>query len=179
MLTNTPTRIGLATRFLHWGMAITILGMLPFGHQLARLEPALSTLWLYGLHKSIGITVLAALLLRIFWHWLTPPPGPITQDKHTANRLAKGVHRAFYLLVLVVPLSGWIASSASGLDTILFNRVTLPAIAPTSPAIEDAGFFIHRWSARLLAAFLILHIAGALSRRDGTLRRMVLGRAAP
>lgn len=74
-----------------------------------------------------------------------------------------------------MPLSGWVASSATGLDVIIFEQITLPAIAPLSEVWENAGFALHRATAYLLMAVLALHIMGALIRRDGTLARMIWG----
>ena len=82
--------------------------------------------------------------------------------------------------MLTVPLAGWAASSATGIDTILFGRWTLPRIAPVSEAWDRWGFALHGGLALALAALVTLHIAGALWRhwghQDATLRRM-LGRA--
>ena len=83
--------------------------------------------------------------------------------------------------MLAIPVTGWIGSSATGIDTVIFNRWTLPRIAPVSEAWEDAAFEVHETLVTLLVAVLALHVAGALHRalirRDGTLRRMVRGRA--
>ncbi|MFC3119225.1 cytochrome b [Jhaorihella thermophila] len=75
-LVNTPNRFGLITRLLHWATAIAVLGLLVLGTYIARMQVNLSNLWLFGLHKSIGVTALLLTLLRIAWHIWTPPPPP-------------------------------------------------------------------------------------------------------
>ncbi|MCB1357189.1 MAG: cytochrome b [Maritimibacter sp.] len=178
-IANTPERFGLLTRALHWLMALGIVGMLAFGTVLTRIEPSLSTIWMYGVHKSVGLVLLALALGRIAWHRASPPPPPLGGVPAWQSRLARATHRALYLLVVAVPLSGWIGSAASGLDVVAFGRWTLPRIAPISEPWQDGAFLIHGVLTKLLAALIVLHIAGALKRRDGTLRRMVRGRAWP
>lgn len=178
MIGNDRARFGLVTRALHWIMAAGLLATLPLGLYIARMEPALSTIWLYGLHKTIGLTLLVLVVIRIQWHMFTPPPCPLPDPDRWAEPLARATHRALYLLLVVVPAAGWIASSASGIETVVFGRFTVPAIAPASPALEEAAFRVHRLGAWALGALVVLHMAGAARRTirgDGTLRRMTLG----
>lgn len=172
---NSPTGFGWVSRLIHWTMAAGILFMLAFGTYLARMEVSLANLWMFGLHKSIGLTLLALAFLRLAWHRLSPPPAPLDDGIAWHGRLAAAVHRILYLLLLAIPLSGWIASAATGLDVVLFGRWTLPRIAPVSESWEWAGFAVHGVLTKLLFLLLALHVAGALMRRDGTLRRMILG----
>lgn len=178
-LRNGPDSYGAVSRVLHWLMAGGVLVMLGLGTTIARMEVGLSNLWLFGLHKSVGLTLLALLLARLLWHRLSPPP-PLPGPPRWQMRLARATHAGFYALLLLVPLSGWIASAATGLDVVLYDRWTLPAIAPVSEPLEDAAFAVHGILTKLLAALVLLHVAGAAKRAgsgDGTLRRMVRGRA--
>ncbi|MEL6800696.1 MAG: cytochrome b/b6 domain-containing protein [Pseudomonadota bacterium] len=173
---NSEGSFGHVTRALHWTIAVGVLGMLALGGYITRMEVGMSNFWLFGLHKSIGLTLLMLMILRIGWHLVSPPPHPLPAQSWK-DQLARWVHRGFYILLLLVPLTGWIASAASGIDVVVFDRLTLPQIAPTSEAIETAFFSAHWVLTKLLAALAIAHIAGALTRRDGTLRRMVRGTA--
>ena len=170
---NSLTSFGWVTRALHWAMALGVLAMLPLGTYVARMEVGYSNLWLFGVHKSIGIVLFALLALRIVWHFVSPVPESLPSGVAWKDRAAIWVHRAFYVLLIVVPLSGWIGSGATGLDVLVFNRVTLPPLAPVSEAWEEAAFAVHFVTTKLLAACVVLHIAGALMRRDGTLRRII------
>lgn len=177
---NTTDSFGWISRGLHWLMALGILFMLGLGTYIEQMEPALSNLWLYGLHKSIGITLLTLVILRMGWHRISPPPASLTAGiADWQIHAARAIHFALYALMLAVPLTGWIASSATGIDTLLFNRVTLPRIAPISEAWEVAFFTAHGILTKLLLLCLLLHIAGALQRhfvhRDATLHRMIRG----
>lgn len=174
-LRNSPERFGAITRALHWLMAAGILGTSVLGIVILRLTPSLSNIWLYGLHKTIGIVLLTAVLLRILWHWTSPTPDPMQSHGAARARLARWAHRAMYLLMLIVPLIGWAGSAATGIDVVIFGRWTLPPLVPPSVAAAKGLMALHHWLAITLLALVGLHVAGALSRRDGTLRRMIRG----
>jgi cytochrome b561 len=177
-LTNTSDSFGLVSRVIHWGMAIGVLAMLALGTRLSDLQPGLANLWLYSLHKSIGLILLALVLARLVWHRISPAPGPIGPAGGVEQRLARAAHLVLYALLIAVPLSGYVASSATGLDVMLFDRWVLPRLAPVSVAWEEAGFAAHGLLTKLLMAVILLHVAGALKRAisgDGTLTRMLRG----
>ena len=176
-LRNTPGGFGLITRALHWGMAVLIVSLLALGLRLSSMQPDLSTLWLYGLHKTLGLTVLALVLLRVIWHRISPPPAPLAPGWQ--RRAARLGHLALYVLLVVIPLSGWIGSSATGIDTVFADRWVVPPIAPLSEAWETAAFTLHDIATKLLMALLVLHALAALHHElagQGTLTRMLRGR---
>ena len=177
---NGPDHFGWITRAIHWAMAGLIIGMLGLGLYIGDATPSLSNFWLFGLHKSLGMTALGMALLRILWHWISPPPAidpaGLARWQWGLARLVRGV---FYALMLLVPLSGWVASAAAGPDVIIFERWALPRIAPTSVTLEEFGFAVHAVLTKLMIGVLGLHIAGALYHQivlgDGGLRRMIRG----
>ena len=179
MWTNSPTAFGRASRGLHWLMAATILAQIALGLYTARMQPGLANLWLFGLHKSLGLIALALVVLRLAWHRYSPPPAPIGPPRSAGVRLARAVHRGLYALMLALPLAGWVASSASGLDILFLGRWVVMPIAPVNATIEDVGFAVHRTLGWVMLGLVALHIAGAgrrALRRDGTLSRMLRGR---
>ena len=105
---NTATRFGLVTRALHWGIAALIVVQLPLGLRLSDMQPGLANLWLFGLHKSLGLTIFALMTARILWHLASRPPAPLGGGWQA--RAAKAVHWAIYALMVTIPLSGWFAS---------------------------------------------------------------------
>ena len=177
-LRNTSDRFGGISKGLHWLTVLAVMAAAALGLWIEEMEVSLSTIRYFGWHKTVGITVLTLTLLRIAWHLRSPVP-PVLPASAVAERLAKGVHVTLYACLLAIPLTGWIGSSASGLDTVVFGGITLPAIAPVSERIEEMAFDIHETLAALLAVLVALHVAGALNRaiihRDGTLRRMLGG----
>jgi cytochrome b561 len=121
---------------------------------------------------------LVLVIARMLWHRISPPPPPIGAQNALPQRLARGVHALIYLLLVVIPIAGWVGSSATGIDTVIFNSLTLPAIAPVSEAWDIAAFTVHRIAAWILAALIALHVAGAILRAfkgEPSLRRMIRG----
>lgn len=179
MVRNSADRFGLVSRTIHWLMAVALLGMLVLGSVLVRMQPGLANLWLYGLHKTLGISLLALVLVRLVWHRYSPPPAPLGGVPDWQHRAALWAHRGLYALMIAIPLSGWVASSATGIDVMFADRWVMPALAPVSETWEKAGFAVHGVLTKALMALVALHVAGAVKRGltgDGTLRRMVTGR---
>lgn len=175
---NDPTHFGAVSRAIHWSMALLILAMLALGTTLSNMQPGLSNLYLYGLHKTGGFIALTLVVARLIWHRLSPPPAPIGPPTRWTNRAARATHAATYILLVAIPLSGWIASSATGIDILFAERWTVPPIAPVSEAIDRWGFVAHGLLTKALMGLLALHVTGALTRGikgDGTLGRMLGG----
>ncbi len=176
---NAEASFGWVTRALHWVTALAVLVALPIGVWISEMQVSLEALKYFAWHKTLGVAVLVLILLRILWHRISPPPPPLAHGIVWQDRLAAWVHRSFYVLLVAMPLSGWFASSATGIDTVIFGRWTLPAIAPEDPLWEDIGFVAHGLISKALIVCVSLHIGGALFRavvkRDGTLRRMFFG----
>lgn len=178
MLRNDPTHFGLVSRLIHWTMAVLIISLLILGTKLSHLQPGLANLWLYGLHKTLGLTAFALVLIRLIWHRISPPPAPIGPPKAWETRLAKFVHQLTYALLVLIPLAGWVYASATGIDIMFADRWVIPPIAPVSVAWENAGLLAHSILTKTLMGVLTLHVAGALKRAilgDGTLARIVGG----
>ena len=177
-LRNGPDEFGLVTRLLHWTMMLLIFGQLALGLRLERMEPGLANLWLYGLHKTVGFTLLALILIRITWHLASPPPAPL--GPHNALFwAARAAHWTIYALLVGIPFTGWAGSSATGIDVVIADRWTVPPLVEASEAGEAFWFGLHGILTKLLMALLALHILGALKRQvegDGTLTRMLKGR---
>ncbi len=179
ILLNTDASFGLISRFLHWTMALGVIFMLALGDRIADMQPDLSTLYLYGLHKSLGLVILTLAVLRLVWHRISPPPRPIGPPSAWGTFAARAAHALIYVLLITIPLSGWFASSATGIDVMMFDRWTLPAIAPVSELWEKRGFAVHGILTKALFGLILVHILGALKREiegDGTLTRMISGK---
>ena len=177
---NGVESFGWVSRLIHWAMAVCIIGMLAFGTYIANMTPSMSNLWMYGLHKSVGLCLFALVVVRLVWHRISPPPAILTDGIAPWQlTVARWLHVLLYALMLAVPLTGWIASAATGIDVVLFNSVTLPQITPVSEAWDTVFFALHGWLTKLLIGALVLHAGGALVRYfrhgDRTLQRMVRG----
>src|SRR5215210_6517552 len=121
------TRYNSTARALHAAIAVLVIVNLTLG---LLNEPLEDTVQLIPLHKSIGFTVLALTVARIAWRftWKTPEYRPALKRFDLA--LAKAVHAVFYALLLILPLSGWIFSSAGKYPLAWFG-VPIPKFALT------------------------------------------------
>jgi polyisoprenoid-binding protein YceI/cytochrome b561 len=139
----------------------------------------------FQLHKSVGITILLLVALRLVWRWYrTPPPAVVTGWQRV---LAHGVHLAFYVLLFAIPLSGWaiVSSSRTVVSTLLYGVVPWPNLplaglaAEAKSAWHGAAEFIHGNLWWVVLVLFALHLAGALKHqwidRDGELARMAPG----
>ena len=174
---NSAEQFGLTSKIFHWGLAVYLIAMLVFGTILADMKVSLSNLHLFGLHKSFGMIALALIVLRVGWIVYNRPPAPIgTADGLWAARLAKGTHLALYLCILAMPLTGWIASSASVFEMQFFNLGPIPPIAPKDPDLEKRVFAAHGVIGKILIGLIVLHLAGVVVRqyvkKDATWKRM-------
>gem|GEM_PF-1856102 len=130
-------------------------------------------------HKSIGITVLALAVLRIVWRLLNQPP-ELPQTYQTANpvlaRLSKFAHFALYGLLLFLPLSGWLMSSASAYSVSWFGVVTLPDLIGPSEGAKEWLRSAHHLGAKVLFVLALIHIAAAFKHwlidKSGVMGRM-------
>lgn len=186
-LGNTATGWGWPARLLHWLMAGLILFQLGIGFRMVNLVSDVALKFgLYQTHKSWGFVIFCLALVRIGWRLVQPAPLPPPGTPRGAVAMARAAHIALYVLMIVLPLSGWLTASASplqdtyGLKNLVFTWFELPdPIRPGSEALEDRLATVHAWAAFGLAVILLGHVAAAfwhhLRRRDGVLRRMVLG----
>jgi len=168
-------------RLLHWTMAGLVLTLLGLGLVMTQGSFDLPTSFtLYQWHKWIGLLVLALWLPRLLARLAAPAPAAVPGWQ---GRAAGVVHGALYGLLLALPLSGWLATSASPLHLPLmvpvpfYGLVRVPdLIGPDAAAAELLGR-LHAVGAFSLLALVALHVAAALKHalvdRDDILKRMI------
>jgi cytochrome b561 len=165
---------------LHWLIAAAIIGQVVLGVRMADLPNGLAKFELFQLHKSVGLTILLLSLVRLAWRLTHRPPPYAPGVKGWQRGLATAVHTSFYVLIIAIPLTGWVAVSASplGIPTLLWDVVPWPHLPMArSEAVAEGVGSAHVWLVRLTVVLLLLHVAGALKHqfldRDGTLWRMI------
>jgi cytochrome b561 len=191
---NTAGGWGLAARLLHWMMAALLIGMLLLGWYMVEVVGTRDLVLRYQLtqwHKSFGFVAFALAVLRLLWRFVNPTP-PHPEGALLSERLAaRFSHVALYLLMLAVPLSGWLMASASPLNdpgafpfqmkNMVFGLFEMPDPHPKGDrALEATLKAVHYWSAMALVLAVAAHVSGALVhhlfRRDRILMRMLTGR---
>ena len=166
----TPT-----ARVLHWLTAALVLFQIPAGLLIVSFDLG----FIYNLHKSVGVVILAVIVVRLPWR-LTHPAPPLPADIPQPQRLAAlTMHWALYVLLVVQPILGWIATSAYPAPVPFFGLFEMPHIWWEDRALSDRLFAIHRWLGIAMGGLLVGHIGAALYhhfiRRDAVLLRMVRG----
>jgi len=136
---------------------------------------------LVSYHKWIGVTVLALMSVRLMWRLShRPPPLPPAMPAWQ-RRIATLAHWMLYMLLLAIPLSGWLYSSAVGVPTVYLGLWQLPDLVGKDKALAEALKLAHKSLNFTLLALVVVHVAAAIKHhfvdRDGLLARMLPGRA--
>ncbi len=177
-LKNTATRWGGVSQTLHWLIALLILLLGIVGLVMGELPKTPKYFWVYTTHKSIGITVLGLVLMRLGWRLYAGAPEPVPGTPGWQERIASATHCLLYALIFALPLSGWLFDSASGLRPFkLFGLVEMPKLSAPSEQISQISHAIHEWGFWVLVAAVFAHAGAAvyhhIHQRDVTLVRML------
>lgn len=177
LLKNTREQWGSVSKVLHWLVLALVLAMAWIGLTMGDLPSGPDKIAAYARHKSIGITILALVVLRLGWRFHAGTPAAIAGTPAWQARVASLTHWALYALLLAMPLSGWLLNSASGYPLQWFGLFNLPAIAGRDLALRELTGEVHEWLFWALATLAMLHAAAAfyhhLFVRDATLARML------
>ncbi|MBU2641455.1 MAG: cytochrome b [Gammaproteobacteria bacterium] len=147
---------------LHWLVALLIFVGFPLGVYMHELPLSPTKLQLYSYHKWIGITVLLLAGLRVVWR-LTHRPPPLPDSVVRWQRQASAVvHGLLYVLMLAIPLSGWLMSSAKGFPVVWFGVLPLPDLVDKNRELGDLLVGVHQALNFTLLGLVILHVAAAL-----------------
>ncbi|GAB3342705.1 cytochrome b [Marilutibacter aestuarii] len=177
-LKNTVDRWGPVSQFLHWLIMLLILGLAIVGLSLDSLPRSPKYFWVYDLHKSVGLTVLVLVVLRLAWRLYAGSPRPVAGTPAWQAAIAGATHWVLYGLILAMPLSGWLYDSASGLRPLRwFGMAEVPKLSAPDPGIRDFAHEAHEWLFWVLVALVALHVGAAfyhhIFQRDDTLKRML------
>jgi cytochrome b561 len=173
---KNPTRYTSTAIGLHWLIALLIIVMLGVGLYMVRLPDAMPKFQLIQLHKSIGITVLGLVALRLLWRFTHPAPMLPKAMPQWQKAVAHASHYLLYILMVAMPLSGWIMSDAAGYHPNWFG-LSVPQLASQNPELSKTLAMAHGYGAYLLIVLLCLHIGAALQHHfwdnDDILKRML------
>jgi len=180
----TSNRYTLTQRLLHWVIVVLVLGLLAAGLTFWTLgyEGVVGvfgeelTNELYKYHKTFGILVLLLMILRVGLRFAAPPPA-YEQPLGTPERLVGGgIHLLFYVLLIGMPIGGWIATAAGGFPVEFFGW-ELPGLVGKNEALSQAMFQFHGFAGLIVLALIVLHVGAALKHwrlKDGIMRRISL-----
>ena len=159
---STETRFSTPAIVLHWLMALLIFAGFPLGLYMVDLPLSPDKLKLYSYHKWIGVTVLLLVAVRLSWRLThTPPPLP-AGIAAWQRRVGAVVHGLLYLLMIAIPLSGWLMSSAKGFQTVWFGVLPLPDLIEKDRELGELLAGVHKVLNFSLLTLVILHAGAAL-----------------
>lgn len=161
LIRDNSEHYGFVSQILHWGMAAAIFALFALGWWMVRLDyydpyytraPAL--------HRSTGILILIALVLRSAWRISNTKPlrADLTPFERTASRY---VHGAFYALLFALTISGYLISTSDGRAIDVFGWFEVPSISQNKQLADAAGL-LHRWIAYTVIALAALHATAAM-----------------
>ncbi|MCK2088834.1 cytochrome b [Thauera aromatica] len=166
---------------LHWIIAALILGLLGLGFYMQDLPLSPTKLQLYAWHKWAGVTVFLIAVFRLGWRATHRPPALPGHMAPIEQLAAHTAHHLLYALMLVIPLSGWLMSSAKGFQTVWFGVLPIPDLLAKDKELGDLLQAVHPGLNLLLVAILLGHIGAALKHhfidKDDVLTRILPRRA--
>lgn len=175
-LNNDPQRYGAVAQFLHWTIVVLLIVQVTLAWLADGLPRGAEKLALVTRHKSFGITILALVILRIVWRLLHRPPSlpPMPGWQRVAARAS---HWGMYVLLLAIPLTGWMYSSSGDRPVSWFGLVQMPDLVGPSKPLHDLMHELHEIFATTLFVLVAVHVAAALKHqlwdRNGLLWRML------
>ena len=177
---SSVMRYSIPAIVLHWLMALLIFAAFPLGVYMHELPLSPDKLKLYSYHKWIGVSVFLLVAIRLGWRLTHTPPalpdGIATWQRHAGAI----VHGLLYLLMLAIPLSGWLMSSAKGFQTVWFGVLPLPDLIGKDKALGDLLAEVHKILNFTLLALVVMHVGAALQHhfieRQPFLQRMGWGK---
>ena len=178
---NTPDRWSPISQLMHWLIVLFIFGLGAIGLIMVELPKSPRYFWVYDVHKSLGLAVLALVVLRLIWRLYAGAPPPVAGTPVWQERIASVTHWLLYALVFAVPLSGWLYDSFSGLRPLRwFGLFKVPKLAAPDPQLEELMQEAHEWLFWVLIALVAMHAGAAfyhhLLKHDATLTRMLPAR---
>lgn len=147
---------------LHWGIAFAIVACFAVGLYMHELPLSPQKLRIYSWHKWAGVTIFLCVVLRLGWRLFNAPPELPAGMPAWQRKAAAATHVLLYLLMLAVPLSGWLMSSAMGFQTVWFGVVPLPDLLAKNTELGDLLQEVHELLNFSMAALVAAHLGAAL-----------------
>ncbi|MEO0316526.1 MAG: hypothetical protein RL404_203 [Pseudomonadota bacterium] len=162
---------------LHWLMALLIIGLLALGFVMTEMPVSPQKLKVYSWHKWGGVTLFVLLLVRVSWRIAHPPPALPWQMGRLQQLAAHLGHLALYALMIALPITGWLMSSAKGFQTVWFGVLPIPDLLGKDKALGELLEEVHESLSWVLIALLVVHVVAALKHhvidKDDILTRML------
>jgi len=174
---NQAHRYGRVSRVLHWTIAILFIAMIPMGIFATVIPEGVSyRLEYYVVHKTIGVTIFALVVMRLVWNRRSRRPELDAGLKPVERKLAHGVHIALYFLMIALPVTGFIMTSYFGAPTYYFVWEMQPLWEASESGVVVWGVLHKYLLPYLIYAILGAHVIGALKHQFIDKHGSALGR---
>ena len=177
MLKNTLNAFGSVSKLFHWAIALLVCAKFywVWSPNFISISDVIKTQYVL-LHKSLGVTILVLALLFMLWRMVTLRPSDPSQP-YWKYILAKIVHYSLFILLLAMPVLGYLMSAADGRAVNFFGLFDLPNLISPNPHMADLYFQAHSILGYVFAVLIGLHVAAALHHhfivKDDVLRKML------
>jgi len=182
MTSQSPAATGYSpvAKLLHWLVVALIVAQFVIAYLMPHIGRNTQPNTIINLHFSLGVVILAVVIVRLVWRWTHAEPAPLDGIPPAFVWSARAVHFALYLLLIVIPVLGWMNASWRGFDVSVLGLFKLPRLMATrAPGFAWTGDVHVSLSWYFMLAFIGVHVAAALYhalvRRDGVLARMLPG----
>jgi cytochrome b561 len=181
-LKNSARRYGAVAMALHWLMAVLLSVLVVLGLYMTRLPDVGFDTWKIRLilyHKQLGVLALLLVTLRLLWRIGNVLPHLVKTLPDWQKVVARFVHLCFYALMLALPVTGCLMSSAAGIPVSVLGLFTLPDLVPYDDRLFHTLIDVHQYLGYALIVYMMAHIGAALRHQfllqDGTLQKMLPG----
>ena len=158
MIRNTPDSWGAAAKFFHWTTAVLVFAQIVLGWAAVSWRFSPMKAHLYVWHKSLGMLLLAWVLLRLMWRFVNPTPALPCAMPAWESRCARMSYMLLYAVLIAMPLTGWILNSAANVPVLMFWLVPLPALTGPSQSTSQLASLAHFTLFSMLAVYLFLGV---------------------
>jgi cytochrome b561 len=170
-----PRKFDAVAMFFHWAVVLAIAVSLVLAWYIETLDSGDQRTGLLAIHKSVGITIFLLAVARLAWRTFHPAPQglPASLWQHIA---AKATHGLLYVLIVAMPITGYVAEAARGRATAFFGWFAVPRMTPLGRKLSFYAEAAHSYAQYALYVLVVLHVGAALYHqiilRDGIMSRM-------
>jgi cytochrome b561 len=172
-----PSRYSLGAITLHWAIAVAVLISWRIAESAEHASGAAEDAIMAD-HMVVGMLILVLTALRLVWRLTHAQPAFSPGLAGWERVLARAVHLVFYVLLIGLPLMGWIGSSMEGKAIDVFGAFTIPGLpVPADRGLGHEILEVHGSLGEIMLYLIVLHVLGALKHhfidRNGELYRML------
>jgi len=177
---NMETGYGIVAVALHWLMAVLLIALVAVGLYMVRLPDVgfdTTKIMLILYHKDLGMLALALAAVRLAWRVTNTLPRLVEHLPDWQKVVARFVHLSFYAMMLALPITGWLMSSAAGFPVSFLGLFDLPDLVRRDDYLFQVFVAVHKWLGYALIPLIVVHAGAALRHhficKDDTLRKML------